>query len=123
VQLAESLVAAFVKDFAETLGAVCSHEYLEAGIGSRHFTFNPFQSFNRCASFKSFKNSKRPGCSSNRTRTGRQNLMSGHKGRDRLLPRNRRERVKKVIETMSALEEVEKVSERYTCAHKYLRPA
>jgi hypothetical protein len=49
--------------------------------------------------------------------------MGGLKGRDRLLPRNRWKCVKKLIETMSALEIIEKVSYRHTCAHKNRSPA
>jgi hypothetical protein len=47
----------------------------------------------------------------------------GFQNRDRLLPRNRRKRVKKFIEAVSSLKIIEEVSQRHTCANEYGSPA
>jgi hypothetical protein len=62
-------------------------------------------------------------CSSSRTRTRDQNLMPGLKGGNRLLASDGRKCIQKLINAVSTLKIVEKVSQRHACANKYRRSA
>src|SRR5881409_470067 len=65
----------------------------------------------------------RGSCSSSRTRTGRQCFVGGFEGGHRLLARDGREGVQKLVEAVPVLQVIDKIPQRYASSDEDRRPA